>query len=219
MSTVKLPVQFDEPFGGDIPEITAGIARVAGADYWPIELGGPDEKIWHTSRLFLLAGLLERSRVFRCIAFTERDCFIGAASARDVRIALGTRFPEYERALFAAFGKVASSGAKLRGEPFSEEIITRIVFGFLQRQQKGWELADWMNAGMVITLLRGSLDRGTVTEGSHAIRKDKLGRVIIRQSGNFVALVDQGGHFQGLCDRWVTIETLARDVVAQTPPE
>jgi hypothetical protein len=231
LSTTALPdPQVDATVSAtNISEIAAGIARAASTDYLVVEVGGTDEKEWQTSRLFLLAALLERSRGFRCIVFTEQGTFIGAASARDVRMALGTRFPRYEQALFAACGEAANLNVgEFRAEPLSEQIIEKITLPFLGplRQPIGqphsiqvgsnWELGEWVTSGMLITLLRSSLDRGTVIAGSLTIAKDELLRTIIRHDGTFVALVNQAGEFQELCDRGVIIETLARDVAVQT---
>ena len=90
--------------------IIAGVTQSATADYVLVPLGAERDQAWITSRLFLLAALIDRNRIVRCIVFTgEYGTFIGAASPRDVRGEIGARFPEYERALLATYGQVSTS--------------------------------------------------------------------------------------------------------------
>ena len=90
--------------------IIAGVAQSAAADYVLVPLGADRDQAWITSRLFLLSALIDRNRLVRCIVFTgERKTFIGAVSPRDVRGEIGALFPEYERALLAAYGEIATS--------------------------------------------------------------------------------------------------------------
>lgn len=90
--------------------ILAGLGRSAAADYVTIPIGADADRAWITSRLFILAAILERSRSVRCLVFTgEQGAYLGAAAVRDVRFTLGSRFPEYEQALFAAQAHVWGS--------------------------------------------------------------------------------------------------------------
>jgi hypothetical protein len=109
-----------------IAPITAGVIQPGAADYVVVALAGDADQEWLTSRLFLLAAILERSRVVRCIVFTgERENFLGAATPRDVRAELGAKFPEYERALFRANGAVATLELdEFRGGDLSDSVIT-----------------------------------------------------------------------------------------------
>jgi hypothetical protein len=51
--------------------------------------------------------VLERSRAVRWIVFTgEQGTFVGAAAPRDVRVELGSKYPEYEKAILEAYGAV-----------------------------------------------------------------------------------------------------------------
>jgi hypothetical protein len=93
-----------------VAPIAAGIIKSGAADYVVVDLGADPGREWLTSRLFLLAAILERSRVVRCIVFVGAgNTFLGAATPRDVRSALGAKFPEYERAFFQAYGTVATT--------------------------------------------------------------------------------------------------------------
>lgn len=116
--------------------IAAGVIRSGSADYVRVDVGGDGDEEWLTSRLFLLAAILERSRVVRALVFTGRDsAWIGAAAPRDVRAALGLRWPEYERALFRAQGRVAEGPADaFRGGVLSDEAINHLASEFLQPQ-------------------------------------------------------------------------------------
>jgi hypothetical protein len=80
------------------PLCVAGVTRSGAAEYVLVALradGADEDKEWLTSRLFLTAAIFERNRVVRCVAFTgERNSFVGAATPRDVRAALGAKYPE-----------------------------------------------------------------------------------------------------------------------------
>jgi hypothetical protein len=76
-----------------MPIVTTGIIRASMADYVIIDVGDGDE--WLTSRLYLLAALLERSLV-RAIVFATKGDFVG--NPHHVRSMLGIAFTEYERA-------------------------------------------------------------------------------------------------------------------------
>jgi hypothetical protein len=105
--------------------VLVGITR-STADYVPVELGDDKNSDWLTSRLFMLATLLDRNRAVRCIVFTgEHGTFIGAATPRDIRWELGAKFPEYERALSFAHGFVAPNFAlsSIRNGEFSEDVL------------------------------------------------------------------------------------------------
>ena len=113
----------------------AGIKSSAAADYALIALGADSERAWLTSRLFLFSALLDRNRAARCIVFTgELGTFVGAATPRDVRAALGTRFPEYERALLAAYGNEGVAKwdlSEFRSGDLSETALNKIARNFL----------------------------------------------------------------------------------------
>ena len=118
-----------------IPPIVAGIARTEGADYVLVALGADDDHEWLTSRLFLLAAILERTRLVRSLVFTgEGGAFVGAASPRDVRNEIGALFPQYERALGRAYGSAAglSLSEFARGR-LSEAAVNAIANAFLSQ--------------------------------------------------------------------------------------
>jgi hypothetical protein len=226
--------------------IISGVTRAATADYVLIEIGADADHAWLTSRLFLLCALLDQNRVVRCIVFTgERRAFVGAAQPRDVRAALGARFPEYERALFAAYGVAATlTPSEFRNGELSETALTHIARSFLQGPDiastmppappapstgwvfldrsgtptKGpstWELAEFITANSLRAMLRDRLAQSSVVAPSGALESESATRAIIGQAGTFVALVGATGEFRGLCDRAAIADKVARGVAAQ----
>ncbi|BAO90258.1 hypothetical protein [Caballeronia cordobensis] len=220
--------------------IVQGITKSAAADYVLVALGDDDQHAWLSSRLFLLSVLIDRNRVVRCIVFTgEHGGFIGAASPRDVRAALGARFPEYERALLAAYGIASTLPLdELRNGDLSEAALTRIATGFLSnsgitqinepasphsgwlyldRSSKPgtpstWELAEHITAGGLRTLLGDGLGKGRVVGAAGTVPDPDTARAIINQPGVFVALVSSSGEFRELCDRTAIADRLSRSV-------
>lgn len=221
--------------------IAAGVIRAGSADYVRVDIGRDGQQEWLTSRLFLLAAILERSRVVRAVVFTAGDhAWVGAAAPRDLRAALGLRWPEYEQSLFRAHGEVAIAMAPdaFRGGALSDEAINRLATAFLggghltqiappqpparregwvylDRSGEGWpsthELADWVTAGTLRAMLGDRLMTGAVARGVG----EETVRAVLRQSGAFVALTDALGAFRDLCDRLALAEALARRVAEQ----
>lgn len=218
--------------------IVRGITKSAAADYVLVALGADEQHAWLSSRLFLLSVLIDRNRVVRCIVFTgEHGGFIGAASPRDVRAALGARFPEYEHALLAAYGHASTLPLdEFRNGDLSEAALTTIATGFLsncgitQYQEPAlphsgwlyldrsakpgapstWELAECVTAGGLRTLLGDRLGKGRVVGVAGTGPDPDVARAIIDQPGVFVALVSNSGEFRGLCDRTAIADKLSR---------
>jgi hypothetical protein len=226
--------------------IIAGVTRSATADYVLVALGDDSDHAWLTSRLFLLCALLDRNHVVRCVVFTgERGLFVGAASPRDVRGALGSKFPEYERALFAAYGEAATlSPSEFRSGELSEMALTTIARSFLQgpdiaslvapasptpstgwifldrsstptRGPSTWELAEYVAAGGLRALLRDRLAQNSVVAPSGDLENENVTRAIVGQAGAFVALVGGSGEFRALCDRAKIADKVARSAAEQ----
>ncbi len=125
----------DAAAGGSGPVPLAEAARAAGrADYLRLDLGAPTAPRWLTSRLFLLAALLEREGAARAVVFTRDDgTFLGVATPGAIRRALGAATPAYERALAAALAEAA--GAPVEGfagrDGMSADARNAVVRGFL----------------------------------------------------------------------------------------
>jgi len=210
-----------------------------------VAIGANADQKWRTNRLFVLSAILARSRI-RCVVFTgERDTFLGAATPRDVRAALGARFPEYEQALLRAYGMTAPALGlgEFRGGNLSEIAVDSIVRTFLSADNiftwvapaqltgwvhldrsknvpvagtSSWEFAEYSTASGLNSMLRDRLSRGSVVATSGTVASEDVTRAIVRQTGAFVALLDASGRFEGLCDRGVIVDKLARSAVEQT---
>ena len=119
-----------------MPIVTTGIIRVSMADYVIIDVGEGDE--WLTSRLYLLAALLERSLV-RAIVFTTKGDFVGMANPHDVRSMLGIAFTEYERAFLRACGDAGDLPmSEFRHSGWSEPVISMIIGGLSDMTTLPW---------------------------------------------------------------------------------
>jgi hypothetical protein len=88
-------------FDSNTSDLIQQISSTGVADYAVIDLG--DNKQWLTSRLFLIADLLDRMRSLDCLVFvqtlnTPRPVFIGMAHPRAVRWCLARAYPMFETA-------------------------------------------------------------------------------------------------------------------------
>jgi len=219
--------------------IVAGVTQSSAADYTLVPLGADSDQAWITSRLFLLSAFLERNRVVRCIVFTgERGTFIGAASPRDVRGEIGARFPEYERALLAAYAQISAFDLReFRNGALSEVALVTIAHSFLENPEisltfqpttvgwillqrpppslSTWEFADYVTAGLLRTMLRDKLSRGSVVREAGAVQNEDVNRAIVNQPGTFVGLISALGEFRELCDRTIIADKVSRRAVEQ----
>lgn len=221
-------------------QLAAGIAQSGAADYVLVGLGSESNPAWLTSRLFLLASLLERNRVVRCIVFTgERESFIGAASPRDVRLGIGARFPEYEKAVLSAYGAAAGLGLhEFRPGNMSPLFVSTVVNTFIGAgsdiitfgapptpsgtwlyfdRSGSYELAEWITGPALTAMLGGRLSAGSVRAAPGDL-SEEVTRAIVREPGAFVGLVNGAGAFEGLCDRAVIMDKIARSAAEQTAP-
>lgn len=112
------------------PQIVATALQSGSADYVSLDIGKNNDE-WLTSRLFLLAAILERSRAVRCIVFQSGERFLGAATPRDVRAALGARFLAYESAFANAYCGLAGAEQDAFRGGLSEGLVNTLSKGFL----------------------------------------------------------------------------------------
>lgn len=217
----------------------AGITRSA-ADYVLIRLGDDGSPAWLSSRLFLLSVFLDRNRAVRCLVFTgSQGRYVGASTPRDIRWELGAKYPEYERALFSAYGLWATTrpDANLfRNGEISEELLNGIASTFLAdpsisswtrpepavgrsfvdhsgqptAQPSTWELAEYVTADSLRAMLLDRLSTGLVTAGPDTSEDEDITRAIVRKTGAFVALGDTSGQFKELYDRTALVDKVAR---------
>src|SRR5664279_2694560 len=82
-----------------IAPIVAGVIKSGSADYLLVNIGDAGDQ-WLTSRIFLLAAILERSHTVRCMVFLDAaDHFVGAALPKDIRSSIGAQYLAYELSL------------------------------------------------------------------------------------------------------------------------
>lgn len=232
-----------------IGSIAKSIRDAAQADYLIIDIGSAENRKYLTSRLYVLAATIERIRPTRCFVFVggrenEGNFFVGAASPRDIRHTLGTRFPWYEKALIAAFGRLLQSpeqpNESFRGG-LSDELIDRLLNGFITNADivlmpaagstplPGWveltgnglvsrEHAEWITTALLSDLLIGRWSTGAVaTEG---LSPTETTKAVIGHRGAFVAAVDRQGRFKELIDRARILEEVgieAAELIEDVP--
>lgn len=211
-----------------------GVSLAEGAAFVTVDLGTAEKPRWLTSRLFLLAALLERSRTVRAIVLLEaRERFSGIVRPADLRAELGLRFPRYEtefaRACVDAGQAQAASGVT------SDAFVRGVVQGYLtpgsgvvdfpfpgveepkvELTRAGdvvFEHASWIGGGTLRAMLGARWMQGAVRSGT--ARAEQL-RAIIREDGDVVALVEASGTFVGLCDRTAINADIARIAVERS---
>jgi hypothetical protein len=73
------------------------------------------------------------------------------------------------------------------------------------------EHASWIRNGEHLLALLGKvISRARVTE-TRSTKRTELRRMVLRQAGDFVAVVDEDNQFQRLIDRKAFVDRLARD--------
>jgi hypothetical protein len=218
--------------------IIAGVMRAGSADYVMVGIGSAGAKNWLTSRLFVLSALLGRSRAVRCMVFLgEGNRFVGAATPRDVRSALGAHFLVYELAFARAYGELGSKDQNIfrggmtetliksltetffRTEALARSVVPNPDIGWVKIERTApqpttWEFADWVTEGNIKDILGERLMLGYVVANVGPANQ-QTARSIVTQRGSFVALINGSGMFQDLCDRNVVLESAAREAVQQ----
>ena len=223
-----------------IAPIVAGVIKSGSADYLLVNIGDAGDQ-WLTSRIFLLAAILERSHTVRCMVFLDAaDHFVGAALPKDIRSSIGAQYLAYETAFAAAYGTLPPdqnmfrsglnetlinylSSAFLRSSSISRNYMA-VEGGWVELQHGGaspptWEFADWVTAASLKNLLGHYLLRGSVIADIGRISPQTT-KAIVRLTGPFVALVDNDQVFREICDRHAVLESIAREAIEQStePP-
>lgn len=223
-----------------LAQIVAGVIKSSSADYILVDIGKDDAEEWLSSRLFLLSAILERSRAARCLVFlsaTQR--FLGAATPRDVRSALGAHYLEYETAFASAYGNLANTRPSVifRGG-LSESLVNEVTNGFLLNPlifrsfqpnpdmgwiklehappaPTSWEFADWMTAAGLRDIIGERLMTGSVVAGGGPTTPEAT-KAVVDATGAFVALINKDGAFIDLCDRNAVLESVARQALERS---
>jgi hypothetical protein len=218
--------------------IVAGVIKSDAADYLIVDIGEDDDENWLTSRLFLLAAILERGRTTRCLVFlNEADGFVGAAMTRDVRGVIGARFLAYESAFASAYGQLATADQNIFRSGLNEMVVNSLTNNFLRSNLVSrsypvnpdigwvklertppslttWEFADWVTAARLREMLGDRLFRASVV-ADVGPASPQTTKSIVTAQGPFIALTNQAGKFLHLSDRNIVLETVAREAMNQ----
>jgi hypothetical protein len=223
--------------------IVADVAKSGAADYLIVNIGNDGDK-WLTSRLFLLAAILERSSTVRCLVFLDGDGhLVGVATIKNVRRWLGAHYLQYEAAFSSAHCGVSLPAGMLpdpnvfRGG-LNEKLINSLSASFLQNNliskpwiaanpETGWvelkrqfgpdtlEFANWVTASSLKDILGLDLLTGSVVADIGRVSPE-VAKSIVRLSGPFVALISQDNVFKEICDRYAVLESVAREAIEQS---
>jgi hypothetical protein len=223
--------------------IVAGVAKSGTADYLIVNIGNDGDE-WLTSRLFLLAAILERSSTVRCLVFLDgASRFVGAATISNVRRSLGAHYLQYEAAFASAHSSLSPS-FPMPADPnvfrggLNETLVNNLSTGFLQNNliskpsvsanpETGWvelkrefppnilEFANWVTASSLRDILGQDLLTGSVVADIGRVSPE-VAKSIVRLSGPFVALLSPGQVFKEICDRYAILESVAREAIEQS---
>jgi hypothetical protein len=217
-------------FDSNTADLIAQIAKTPSADFAVIDLG--DGKQWLTSRLFIIAELLDRMRGLDCVVFvgtseSGRPLFLGTAHPRAVRWQLASAYPLLENSLVNAYQLVSLQPGQpairsSRGA-LDANIAADVLRNFLRGIQQptpissyDWVALDQSSSEFAVWLTPALLNRVFGDCLSHAAFEDSpdlsdTSRVegIIRRPGSYVALTDQQGYFCALVDRYALLERAA----------
>lgn len=203
------------------------------ADYAIIDLDRGES--WLTSRLYIFTIVFEMITKIKCLIFVGSDGtnvkqFIGYANLTDIRWSLAGKYPWLE----AAFTKAYSNhfGMNLLNENLLLNIeypydVSNVVHNYLnniQQQVLPPDTQNWLNVGMIwektqwIDQRQIRLDLGEVLQESYiqdssGIPEEEMLQVILRQNGDFVALVGENRKFKTLIDRKLLVEKTVKKFV------
>jgi hypothetical protein len=142
--------------------------------------------------------------------------------------------------VIAAYGQISTSDLReFRNGALSETSLSTIAYLFLESPEiysatnpmsgrwvfldrssrpgsvSTWEFGDYVTAGLLRTMLRDKLDRGSVVGAAGTVQIEDINRWIVNQTGTFVGLVSAAGEFRELCDRTIIADKVARRVAEQ----
>jgi hypothetical protein len=231
-------------FDSNTHDLIQQISKSDTTDYAVIDLG--DGRQWLTSRLFLIAELLDRMRSLNCLVFVQtreagRPVFIGIAEAKAVRWSLARAYPMLETGLAHAY---ANQLPKPPIPPYQPVVYStrgalelnqaaNLLREFLQSMQlpappqviEGWtelgnppfwEYACWLDAQRLNGDLAEVLSTASF-EDSPDLQNTQRVESILRRRGSYVALVDRNNFFEGLVDRRLLLEKAASALQPKAP--
>ncbi len=217
------------------------LATQQPADYALIDLGKGNKWLSSRLYIFsLILGRVNGIKSFVFIE-TRGDisrCFVGSSSPSDVCRSLAQFYPWLESAFIKAYSSIAPD-PKTSNEPYELAAlaesnswqISNIVQKYIDELKqdieplpetkeqwisfgnpiKTWERTTWLKGYTIDEILGPDLVTSSVVEFSDA-ESQELAKVIIKRSGNFVALTDNKDRFKGLVDRSAFLEELAKTI-------
>ncbi len=227
-------------FDSNTQDLIQQISSPGTADYAVIDVG--DGHQWLTSRLFLIAELLDRMRSLDCLVFvqnlgTSRPIFIAIADPKGVRWCLGRAYPTLETALAYAYAElfprppmmpygpvIYSSRGALdlnQAAQLLRKFLELIQQPVLPNDPHGWtelgappfwEYAQWLDVQRLNTDLADILSTSSLEDSPDLPNTQRIER-ILRRKGSFVALVDKNGFFDSLVDRRLLFEQAGNSVL------
>jgi hypothetical protein len=114
-------------FDSNTSDLIKQISGSGTAEYAVIELGKGQE--WLTSRLFLIADLLDRMRSLDCLVFVEtrntpRPVFVGMAHPKTVRWCLARSYPLFDTASVQAYALTYAGFGQPPAIPYRATILS-----------------------------------------------------------------------------------------------
>jgi len=220
-----------------LPMIADAIREASRADYVIVDIGTLEDHKWLTSRTYILAAALELIRRTRCIVFTSGDRYLGTAVLREIQKRLGFVFPHYEMAFAVALGGIAGRNpSSVFKQGLTDNLVNEILNTFVlhpeisleppSAQPAGWvvlfegdqprkyENAQWVSPGLLYDILWDRIDRGVMIENQSRSEAEAT-RLVLEQTGTFVAVVDQQRKFKELIDRSRLADQVAREAAGQ----
>lgn len=227
-----------------IPPIAKAIRETSQAHYVIVDVGTLDAPKWLTSRIYILATMLEHIRGTRCIVFTSGDRYVGTAVPRDIRRSLSLLFPSYERTFVSVLGEIAGRNpSSMFQRGLADGLIDQLLNAFVlnpeisrppqppippepQWPPPGWialmrdgqlaryENSQWISPDLLYDMLRDRMDRGVIVE-SHRRSEAQTTKLVVEQTGTFVAVVDDQAKLKVLIDRSRLADQVAREAARQ----
>ena len=189
-------------------------------------------KSWLTSRLYIFAIVFEMVTLMKCLVFVGSDNqFIGYANLKEIRRSLADKYPWLEDAFARAYSTHFGLHTNILLDIKNPNHISDLVQTYLstiQDYSPGTELQNWLSrtteTGIVyektqwINKQRLQFDLGGVIQDSYIqdssyIQEEEKLREILRQDGEFVALVEESGRFKTLIDRKLLVERSIKKIV------
>jgi hypothetical protein len=244
LSKPSLPTVVIDPLAGTqvgtsgVTPMAKAIQEANQANYLMLDIGPLDDRKWLTSRLYILATILEHVRRTRCIVFTSGNRYIGTAVPREIRWSLGLQFPSYEKAFASVLGGIAKNNPiNMFRRGLADEFIDQLLNTFVSSPEisspnqpalpdGGWiplprngpptryENSEWISPDLLYDMLRDRIDHGIIADRQGRSEAETI-RLVLEQTGRFVVIVDDQRKFKELIDRSRLAEQVGREAARE----